>query len=72
MGQPEERCAFSDGPYLSASTSGCLENNLVPSCPDPRAVAGAQGEGDIFSSSRVTWNQIGLSVSALGLPTNQK
>ena len=46
------------------------ENSSAPSCPDPRAVAGSLVI--FFSSSRVTWKQRGLFVSALGLPCNQK
>lgn len=47
-GGGQRRDAFSCGPYLSANDQGCPENICAPFCPDPRAVAGAEGVEVIF------------------------
>lgn len=73
MGRAEERCVFSCGPSLSASAQRCPENSCAPSCPDPKAVAGTRGvEVTFLAFPESLGNQIGLFVSALGLPNNQK
>ena len=68
-GQRRDGCLAMAHPYLPVPRDG-PENSSAPSCPDPRAVAGSLVI--FFSSSRVTWKQRGLFVSALGLPCNQK
>lgn len=56
-------------PYLPVPRDA-LKTALHPSAQTPGQVAG--GLVIFFSSSRITWKQRALFVSALGLPCNQK